>query len=263
MEIPYILRQIGLNDKEIRVYLALLSGGACSAKRLTKDTELTKYAVNEAVKRLRELSLISAYQKHKKQQFVAENPEKLMELAVKREQNMSEIKRRVNEMLPELKTIYAHGGNRTSVKYYEGMKGLEIILKDVLTTMSEYSGEKNYRVFSSSKFRQFIYDNFPNFTKDRINREIHVRILVMGEERPNRPLMEQKTIPVQEGAPNYSIIYANKVAFISLDENELVTGFIIEDSCIAQTQQIIFEQIWNQSAESKRIPVEATIAENL
>lgn len=263
MEMPYILRQLGFTDKQIRVYLAILSCGNSSARKLTKDTELSKYAVNDALKVLRDAGLVSVYQKHKKQLFTPENPEKLAELVVHREQGMADLKRRVNELMPELKTIYAHGGNKPSVKYYEGMKGVEIILKDVMTTMSEISGDKMYRVFSSPHLRQFIYNNFPNFTKDRIARQIRVNILVMGEERPSRPLMEQKTIPVKESAPTYFFIYGDKVAFISLDENESATGVMLEDARIAKTQKIIFDQIWNSSNEKRRIPVEATIAANL
>jgi len=263
MEIPYILREIGFSDKEIRVYLSLLACGTCSARRLAKDNELTKYAINEALKSLRESGLISAFQKHKKQYFMAEDPEKLMELVVRREQGMVEMKRRISELLPELRSIYAHGGNQPSVKYYEGMKGVEIILKDVLSTMSSFPGEKIYRVFSSPRLREFIYSNYPNFTKDRIARQIKVQILVMGKESPNRPLMEQKTIPVKEGAPTYSFIYNNKVAFISLDQNDNPTGVIIEDACIAETQRIVFDQLWRGSVRERRIPIEATIAEHL
>jgi sugar-specific transcriptional regulator TrmB len=263
MEIPYILRQLGFNDNEIRVYLALLSCGTCSARRLAKDVELTKHTLNEVLKALQDAGLIGTFQKHKKQLFVAESPEKLLELAERRERGMADIKRRVNELLPELKSIYAYGGAKPTVKYYEGMKGTEIILKDVLTTMSELSGDKVYRVFASPRLRQFIYNNFPNFTKERIAREIRVRVLVLGEERPDRPLMEQKTIPVRDGAPTYCFIYGPKVAFVSLDDSDSPTGVILEDARVAGTQRIVFDHIWNSSAEKRRIPVVATIAENL
>jgi len=263
MELPYLLRQLGFADKDIRVYLALLSDGNCSARKITKDTELSKYAVNEALKKLRAAGLVGVYQKHKKQKFVAEDPEKLVELVKKREHSMAELKTKVHELLPELKSIYQHGGSKPSVKYYEGMKGVEIILKDVLSTMTELSGDKMYRVFSSPHLREFIYSNFPNFTKDRIARQIRVQILVMGEEGPGRPLMEQKTIPVRGMAPTYSFIYGDKVAFISIDEQEKVTGVIIDDASICQTQKIVFDHIWNQSIQHRRISVEATIAENL
>lgn len=262
MEIPFILRQLGFSDKEIRVYLTLISGGVCSVRQLAKDTGLTKSAINDALKSLQNSQLIGVFQKHKKQFYVAENPEKLAELVEQREQGMVELKRRVNEFLPELKSIYAYNGGKPSVKYYEGMKGIEIILKDVLTTMSELPSDRLYRVFSSPRPRQFIFSNFPNFTKERIARDIRVHVLVMGEDRPNRPLMEQKTISIKEGAPTYSFIYSSKIAFISLDD-DTATGVIIEDSRIAETQRIIFDHIWNLSVEKRRIPIEATIEEHL
>ncbi|MFH1047994.1 MAG: helix-turn-helix domain-containing protein [Patescibacteria group bacterium] len=263
MEIPYILRQVGLSDKEIRVYLALLSCGASSAKRLSKDTELPKSAVSESLAKLQDSGLISAFQKHKKQQYAAEDPEKLLDLVVQREQNMLNLKRRVNELLPELKSIYSHGGNRSTIKYYEGLKGVDIILKDVLTSMTEHSGDKCYRVFSSPRLRQFIYTNFPHFTKERIARGIRVKVLVTGDEQPSRPLMEQKSIPVSDSVPTYCFVYLNKISFISIDSDDNVSGVIIDDANIAGTQKIIFDHIWNQFNEKRRISVEAMIAEHL
>jgi sugar-specific transcriptional regulator TrmB len=263
MELPFILRQLGFDDKEIRVYLTLISNGVYSARQLVKDTGLSKNVVNDALKSLQNSQLISVFQKHKKQFFVAENPENLTELVERREQNMVGLRCRINELLPELRSLYAHGGGKPTVKYYEGIKGIEIILKDVLSTMSEISDDRLYRVFSSPRLRQFIFDNFPNFTKERIFKEIHVHILVMGEVCPERPLMEQRSIPVKESSLIYSFIYGSKVAFISLNDNEVVTGVIIEDRHIADAQRIIFDHIWNLSAEKRRIPVAATIEEHL
>ena len=124
MEIPNILRRLGFSDKEIKVYLALLSSGTSSVRKIAKDAELNRSTVHEALKSLRDAELAGVYQKHKKQYYLAEDPERLLQVIEKREQGIAALKRHVNELLPELKSLYSQRGDRPSVKYYEGMKGL-------------------------------------------------------------------------------------------------------------------------------------------
>ncbi|MEA3248954.1 MAG: helix-turn-helix domain-containing protein [Patescibacteria group bacterium] len=263
MEIPLILRKLGFSDKEIKVYLALLSSGTSSVRKLAKDAELNRSSVHDALKSLRDTGLIAVYQKHKKQYYLAEDPEKLIEVVERREQGIAALKRHVNELLPELKSLYSQRGDRPTVKYYEGMKGLGIVLKDVIATMTELGGDREYRAFSSSYLRQFLYRNFPNFTKERIARQIRGRVLAMGQGSEERPLIEQRRIPTDKAVPTYTFIYGPKVAFISLDEDESPVGVIVEDARIAETQRIIFENAWNVSNIEKRVAMAADIEENL
>ncbi|MFC1638704.1 TrmB family transcriptional regulator [Patescibacteria group bacterium] len=265
MEIPYLLRQLGFSDREIKVYLSLMSRGSLSVRKLAKETELNRGSVYEALKSLRDMGLVGVYQKHKKQFYLPEDPEKLMEVVERREQGILNLKRRVGEVLPELRSLHSSGREGPAVKYYEGLKGVNIILKDVLTTMSELpSGDRLYRVFSSPHLRQFIYSNFPTFTKDRIARDIRARVLVIGQGSEERPLVEQRRIPGRsESAPTYSFIYGSKVAFVSLDESESPIGVLVEDERIAETQRIVFDHVWGVSPSDSRVATEATIAENL
>jgi len=263
MEIPHIFRQLGFSDKEIKVYLALLSSGTSSVRKIAKDTDLNRGPVYEALKSLRETGLVAVYQKHKKPYFLAEDPEKLIEVVERREQGIIALKRQVNELLPELKSLHAHGDDRPSVKYYEGMKGLGIVLKDIIATMTELGGEREYRAFSAPVLREYICRNFPNFTKERIARQIRGRVLVVGRGSEEWPLIEQRCIQTEASVPTYTYIYGPKVAFISLDENESPVGVIVEDARVAETQRIIFENAWNSPNVERRVAMAATIEEHL
>ncbi len=263
MEIPNILHRLGFSDKEIKVYLALLSSGTSSVRKIAKDAGMNRSTVHEALKSLRDAELIGVYQKHKKQYYLAEDPERLMHVVERREQGIAALKRHINEILPELKSLYCQRGDRPGAKFYEGMKGLNIVLKDVISTVTELGGEREYRAFSSPYLRQFIFRNFPGFTKERIARQIRGRILVMGAGSEDRPLIEQRRLSIEESAPTYTFIYGPKVAFISLDGNESPVGVIVEDAQIALTQRIIFENAWSASNAERRLAAAATIEEHL
>src|SRR5512135_2629362 len=179
MEIPHILHSLGFNEKEIKVYLTLLSGGPSSVRKLAKDTGINRGTVYEVLKSLQAESLAGMYQKHKKQFFLAEDPEKLVEVIERKERSVTALKRELAEALPELRSLYAHGGAKPTVKYYEGLKGFTIILNDVLRTMSDRE-DKTYRAYSSIALRDYLYREFPHFTKERIARRLHVRVIAIG-----------------------------------------------------------------------------------
>jgi sugar-specific transcriptional regulator TrmB len=244
MEIPHILQQLGFSDKEIKVYLTLLSGGPTSVRKLAKDTGINRGSVYEALKSLQKESLAGMYQKHKKQYFLAEDPEKLVEVIEHKERSVSGLKRDLAEALPELRSLYAHGGAKPTVKYYEGGKGITIILNDVLHTMSAEEGDGTYRVYSSAALRDYLYREFPNFTKERITRGLHVRVIAIGAGGDDQPLAERRWLSEKDSSPTYSIIYGKKVAFLSLGANDSPLGILVEDANVAATERLIFDRVW-------------------
>ncbi len=243
MEIPRILEQLGFGDKEIRVYFTLLSGGPSSVRKLAKDTGLNRGTVYDVLKILQKSGLAGMYQKHKKQFFLAEDPEKLAEVIERKERSVSSLKRDLAEALPELRSLYVHGGVKPTVKYYEGDKGIAIILNDVLRTMGEGEG-KLYRVYSSIALRDYLYREFPNFTKERINRRLAVRVIAVGAGGEEQPLAERRWLSEKNGSPTYSVIYGPKVAFFSLDKNNVPLGVLIEDASVAETERMVFDHVW-------------------
>ena len=108
MEIPHILQQLGFNDKEIKVYLTLLSGHRPCVRSPPKDTGINRGSVYEVLKSLQKEGLAGMYQKHKKQFFLAEDPQKLVEVIEHKERSVSGLKRDLAEMLPELRSLYVH-----------------------------------------------------------------------------------------------------------------------------------------------------------
>lgn len=266
MEIPHILQQLGYNEKEIRVYLTLLTGGPSSVRKLAKETGINRGTVYEVLKTLQKAGLIGMYQKHKKQFFVAEDPEKLVDVIDRKEKAVAALKRDLAESLPELRSLYAHGGAKPTVKYYEGNKGITIILNDVLRTMAVQE-DRSYRVYSSIALREYLYKEFPHFTKERIARRLHVRVIAVGAGGEDQPLAERRWLSQKDGSPTYSIIYGPKVAFFSLGPNDTPLGVLIEDASVAETERMIFDHVWDSlkkesveawepgSREASRLPI--------
>ena len=67
MELPQILQKIGLSGKAIRVYLALLTGGPASVRKLAERAGLNRGTSYDALKELQSRNLAGYFLKHKKQ----------------------------------------------------------------------------------------------------------------------------------------------------------------------------------------------------
>jgi len=93
--------------------------------------------------------------------------------------------------------------------------------------------------------REHLYRPFPNFTRQRVNRGIKVRVLAVGEGGDEAEFAERKWLPAGDATDaSYIAIYPPKVAMITLASNKYPVVVIIDSSAIASTQQILFDTLW-------------------
>ncbi|MBU1130586.1 ArsR family transcriptional regulator [Patescibacteria group bacterium] len=243
METIPILKQLGLSDKEVKVYLTLLESGPASVRNLAEKAGINRGTTYDILKSLMDSGLVSYYHKATKQYFIAEDPKKLHSAVDQKLQDLKEVKNKVNQIIPSLKSLYDKAGEKPVVKYYEGHQGIKTIFTDVLETVDRLS-EKEYLVFSSSTIKDNLYKAFPNFTKQRINKKIKVKVIAVGHEGTTAEYAEIKSLTKEEGSPTYILIYDNKVAMISLNSKNEPLGIIVEDKALSETQKQLFGFIW-------------------
>lgn len=243
METTIILKQLGLSDKEIKVYLKLLAAGPVSVRTLATLAGINRGTTYDILKSLQKLGLVSYYHKATKQYFLAEDPSKLLAATEEKIRSLNEIKESIKELIPELKSLQASSKSKPVVKYYESYQGVKTILTDVLETVAQ-AAEKQYYVFSSSSLRPYLYKAFPRFTSQRIKKGIKVEAVAVGSGGEEAKLSARKWLTQKEGSPTYILIYAGKVAMISVNQNKEPLGLIIEDQALYQTQLQLFQFIW-------------------
>ncbi|MAF14015.1 MAG: transcriptional regulator [Parcubacteria group bacterium] len=243
--IENILKTLGLSDKEVKVYLSCLKAGPSSVRKIAEIADINRGTTYDILKSLIEQGLISYYHKDKKQYFIAEDPEKLKDTLDRKKQELEKTKKSVDQIIPELKSIYNKAGAKPVAKFYDGYSGIKLILQDVISSSNEIA-EKEYYVFSSSAIKDYLYNVYPEFSDDRIKKGIKVKVISIGPGGETRGLDERKWLTKKESAPTYIIIYSDKLAMISVDDNQKPIGVIIEDKNIYQTQKMTFEFIWGK-----------------
>jgi len=238
------LKKLGLEEKEISVYLTLLTHGPSSVRKVAAVSGVNRGSTYDTLKSLRERGLVSHFHEDTKQHFIAEDPAKLKKLVTDRQEELQRVAGSIDDMIPELQSLFNKGGGKPVARYYEGPVGIQMILVDVLDTMSA-DEEKEYFVYSSSAVRDAgLYDAFPDFTEQRIARGIQVKTIALGPGGKTAGLDQRKWIPAVEGTPTYILIYDGKCAFISLGVSASLFGVVIENPGIYQTHKLLFDQQW-------------------
>jgi sugar-specific transcriptional regulator TrmB len=239
-----ILKKLGFSDKDAKVYLTLLQSGPASVRKLAEMCSLNRGVVYESLKWLGEQKLVNFYEKGSRQHFVAEDPEKLSKLFDIRFEELSGTKELLRSFIPELRSLHSKGGDEPTARYYESGK-IHLILKDVLETCSS-KDQKMYRIYSTAGIREFIYDNFADFSEQRVKEGIAVKAIAIGKGGELRGLDERKWLNVSNKAPTYILIYPGKTAYISLTAQHEPMGVVIENDGIFEMQKNIFDVLWEQ-----------------
>ncbi|HOX61050.1 MAG TPA: helix-turn-helix domain-containing protein [Candidatus Magasanikbacteria bacterium] len=238
-----ILKKLGLSDKEAIIYLELLRLGPSSVRQLAEKTDVNRGTVYDCLKRLQILGIVEFYEKEAKQFFVATDPVRLRDLAKRQIEDTTQASDKLNDLIPELKSLYDSGGERPVSRYFSKDE-IHKILEDVLTTCAE-SEEKKYRIYSAEGVRKYLYEQFPTFSDVRVAKGIAVCVVAIGDGGELRGLDERRWLKSAPSTPTYIIIYPKKTAYISLNAKNEPVGVVIENEGVAETQKTIFDSLWN------------------
>jgi sugar-specific transcriptional regulator TrmB len=245
MQIQSILKNFGLKDKDIAVYLSLVELGPSPVRLIASKSGVNRGTTYDILKSLIALGLVSYYQKESHQYFVAESPDKLLGAIEDKSRELEKVRTQIEESLPALKSLFEKQGGKPVMKLFEGNTGLKQILQDVLSVM-DLAKDKTYYVYSSASLRKSVYESMPEFSKKRIKAGIEVKTIALGEGGQLVGMDERKWLKTaQNPKATYEIIYGGKIAHISLDHADNAVGIVIENPDIYETQKLIFEFNWN------------------
>lgn len=117
------LEELGLSDKESKVYLALLEVDSYSVVDLSKKTGINRTTIYPILESLSKKGLISEVKVDKKVRFAAEPPERLETYVERRKLQLEEQEKRLKDVIPQLKSAQREEGEKPVIKYFEGKEG--------------------------------------------------------------------------------------------------------------------------------------------
>ncbi len=237
MQEEYILQQIGLSEKESRVYLACLQLGEASILQLAKKSELKRPHVYNVVESLSALGLLSKTQKQGKTLYVAENPKSLKQLLKQREE-------KINQILPSLEAFYnVPRGTKPKIKIYEGKKALH----EQYVKMCE-SSEIDFFGVSVSHVINTLPETADFLLKEFKRKKTKVRELfnyskadIDFAKKYKSPYHKIKIIPEGKEFFGDNALFDNKLVIVSLENLFMI---VIEAEDLYKTFKTMFDLVW-------------------
>ncbi len=236
--------QLGLSERDVLVYRALLASGPSSIRTIAERAGVNRGSTYECLKSLQQRGIVTYQPRGKRRYFSAREPEVLLQLADERREQLDRaIEQLKTSVIPDLHHLKPDF-SIANVEFYEGDDGIEQVLRDILNRVGAQENPV-YSVFSSKPIRPLLYRPFPNFTAQRVARGIRVRAIAIGDGGESAELSERKWIRT-EGAVDaaYIAIYPPRCAIISLASDNYPTAVVIDSREVAGAQQIIFNTLW-------------------
>jgi len=222
------LRKFGLNENEIKVYIACLELGSSSVTRIAERAGIYRTLTYEVLKSLLEKGLVSYVVKDKKKYFEAASPRTFITL-------LKEKEKVIEGILPQMLAIQKSVKIKPSITLYEGKEGIKTVLEGILAETKELLA------FAPKKaMANMLKYYFPHFIERRVKAGIKVRLII--DEKPLTYKLVDYRIIKEKFSTGYWV-YNNKVAILSFPKKNPL-AVIIENEDFAKVMRIAFELAW-------------------
>lgn len=238
MQLEKALAEYGLKEKEARVYLAALQVGSGSVLRISQKAGLARSTTDITLKSLRNKGLVSAFRKSSGHYYSAEDPHKIVSTLKSKTET-------IERSLPKLLALYGESMVRPTVRFYEGKRGIALILDEILDEARELLS------FGSAEDLFETVESFPVFVDKRVRAKIPIKVILTDSEkaRERQGLGPTQLREVRIIGPEYShhgvfYIWRNKVAMFSLKQE--ISVVLIESKELTQLQRNLFMALWDK-----------------
>ncbi|HIH31885.1 TPA: TrmB family transcriptional regulator [Candidatus Woesearchaeota archaeon] len=221
------LRELGLSEYEEKAYTTLIKLGKTSASEISRNSQVSYGKIYEVLASLEQKGLIKTIPENTKK-FIASDPENLMHLVNKKEEELLEIKNSIRE----LKQIYSEK-EQEPVLVAKGKNNWHKLEKELKASEKYY-----YSIKYDFSFRP----EFVRQTKQLISQKIDYRVIGRFDKETENNIKQWKKI-----ITNIKPIENNGVTMSIIDDEELMIGLIksntsmlIKDKSFVQLMKTLF-----------------------
>lgn len=254
MEPKDVLVQAGLNEKEAKVYVALLQLGQATALNIAKKARLKRPTGYVILEQLKEAGLVAISRSGSTTTFSALAPDKLYELY--RAKGAA-----LQQALPELNALYQLRPAGPKVEMFDGLESMKTLYYDAIEHLKEGEEVCFFGTFEHIEphLRQEVADwkkAIRQYKKGRarellsdipLNRAYAVEMADLEDRYPIR------FIPKSFGLSHMDFfVFGDKVATVSVG-GEAVIALLITDRRVADSFRVLYEMAWAASGKTRKI----------
>lgn len=250
------LQNLGLSDKEARVYVASVQIGSAPMQKIAKLANVNRATTYVLVESLMKRGLMTSVTKGKKRYFQAEQPERLLEIIQKEKRELLAREETVKELVPQLMNLHEatqEVQGKPKVKFYEGKNGLLAVRDEILKNKDKES----YGIFNADSIKQiFTQEERSEFSSKRQDKKVKSHSIYSSKEGP---VLKDKEFTdytyLERNLYNSDIditVYDNNVVITSL-KDPLMSVLIENDEIAKSFKQILsmIEKLGKDPSEVK------------
>ncbi len=244
-----LLKEIGLTDNEIKVYLTMLEENENLASTIAEKTKINRSLMYTILNNLMEKGMVSYVVKENRKYFMATDPEKILNVLKEKEELIKIQEEAVTKLIPSLRKLkLPKKEGEIKVEIYKGKEGLKTLLEDMLKTDKEYW---------CLGYSALAFDVLPYYTshwhKKRIKMGVKRRIITKEQMRSNKamklPMTIARYVPDALNIPISTMIYGNKVWIMLPSGKDDHVSILIESDKIANSHRNYFNLLWKIAKE--------------
>ncbi len=230
------LEELGLSEKEAKVYLALVQVDSDSIQNISQKTKINRTTVYPVLESLKKKGLVSEVQVDKKVHYEAAPPERLETFVERQKVVLEERSARLKDVIPQIKSIQREQGERPIVKLFEGRDGA-ISAYTEFYNFSNTAEKDGYYVINSDLLAEvFTEKEMAQFRELRKNKKITTTIVY--NRKDGEKTFDKNKIAIRLEGNQYPItcdiaIIDDSVVISTLGKN--ISSFLIKSGDIANT----------------------------
>ncbi|NQU78134.1 hypothetical protein HQ545_00010 [Candidatus Woesearchaeota archaeon] len=247
-----VLKEIGLTDGQIKVYLALLKLGSTTTGPVIDESGIAKSIVYNILEKLIEKGLVSYVLKNGIKHYTAESPSRILDYLKKRTAQLEAKTKDVEDLIPLL-TQMQKPEKKIEVQVYEGFKGVQTCYEHHIARLKRGDELLALGILAHQEPRYHQY--WMRYHMKRIKLGFKNRML-FNTDTPREVLVNRNSYKDCDSrymvrdlkTPSWVMIYKDTAA-IFLQNKDLVVEIVNQE--IADTFRAYFEDYWRDTKPFK------------
>lgn len=238
------LEEIGLDDKEARVYLAALALGPSSILKIANEAAVKRTTVYSLLSALRTKGLVNVEVRGFKRRYVASPPSALRTI-------LSQKLTMLDESIEDFSALFNLSGQGSVIRHYEGLAAIKGLYEELL--QSVHASDPYYVLTDLAKWQSLDGRFFSSIVKRRAQKNVELRILTT----PSKVALQR-----QSKDPDYGSHFRVLPQSMTINTNMIITprylafhqlvspldAILLNNKSIITTQMEMFKVLWNTCA---------------
>ncbi|MDB5258935.1 MAG: TrmB family transcriptional regulator [Candidatus Taylorbacteria bacterium] len=233
-----ILKDIGLSDQEISVYVGLLKMGGASATSLAEEMGIKRTTTYPILERLIAQGVVSEYEQGSKRFYSPLQPNKLAALFERKVQSLT-------SLVPFLEGLQGKYVKGQGIRFIQTKQELHSLYAEVL---DEYRNREYYSIGNSITWLDVDKEFFTDFREKRAARNISVKLLLSHNSQDKQAntsphlLRQFKYLPEKHPFKSTIEIFDDKIVIFGPETKALAVVIAIPP--MVDVFRSVFQILW-------------------